>query len=70
MTAGWKAWKTRGETEQQRKSLLGFPTLPTVLGNRYAIPTFPQPRTRFSLFKQGDTSIELTSGTFLSRLDK
>ena len=36
MTGGWKAWKTK----------LRFPTLPTTLGNRRAIPTFPQPRRR------------------------
>jgi len=29
----WKPWKTAAQ----------FPTAPTALGNRYAIPTFPQP---------------------------
>jgi hypothetical protein len=36
MTAPWKAWKTKTR----------FSTLPTALGNRSAIPTFPQLRRR------------------------
>ena len=37
MTGRWKAWKTK----------IRFSTLPTALGNRSAIPTFPQPRPLF-----------------------
>ena len=69
MTVGWKAWKTLLLEREHPKVHAGFPTLPTALGNRCAIPTFPQPRTRDSLFKPRDTSIELPPGTFLSRLD-
>ena len=39
MTVPWKAWKTKTR----------FSTLPTALGNRSAIPTFPQLRRRVLL---------------------
>ena len=56
----------------------GFPRFPQPLGNRCAIPTFPQaPTTTILLLKrghfyranQGDISIALPRGTFLSPLD-
>src|SRR5580700_8630360 len=34
-----------------RKTKIGFPSLPTVLGNRCAIPTFPPPRRRTQMEK-------------------
>ena len=60
MTGLWKAWKTSRESEQGREGNERFPPFPQLLGNRYTIPTFPQPRRRFSLMNQG---------TFLLLLD-
>ena len=52
-----------------RGAVDGFPPFPPLLGNRYAIPTVPQPRRRrylsYEQETQGDTSIELPRGTFL-----
>ncbi len=57
-----------------RGAVDGFPPFPPPLGNRYAIPTVPQPRRRrylsYEQETQGDTSIELPRGTFLLGVDK
>ncbi len=42
MTGVWKARKTKPR----------FPSLPTALGNRCAIPTFPQPRLPGLIFRK------------------
>ena len=56
-----------------RGAVDGFPPFPPPLGNRYAIPTVPQPRRRrylsYEQETQGDTSIELPRGTFLLGVD-
>ena len=57
-----------------RGAVDGFPPFPPPLGNRYAIPTVPQPRRRrylsYEQETQGDTSIELPRGTFLLALTR